>query len=289
VTDRSFRGGANRPVAKAADGHRYAAWFHELDAWTEYWDVYHPETRGRFYFGDGAAESGLLTRFLPRTQYPPAWMAWTRLALGTQPYAAFLDEVRKRDVSQAILEVDALVGRLFGKHFGEASDPEIQADSIEAMLRFATDSLPPAPERDARIAEDDWRKPTAGRHTLDSDLMWFAWALQLEAARAIVGHADPGHARRTLLLAGVAVGCAANFAWRGHRCTRSEYHPDGRTLALLRARGARWAVDFREAASEVQALYRIREWREDSAGTPLGASAIGVGPSSGAISAAGYR
>ena len=35
---------------------RYMAWFHELDAWTEYWDIYHPETHGRFYFGDGARE-----------------------------------------------------------------------------------------------------------------------------------------------------------------------------------------------------------------------------------------
>src|SRR5580698_3567986 len=50
---------------------RYAAWFHELDAWTEYWDLYHPETRGRYYFGDGEVEAGLLTPLLPRTSYPP--------------------------------------------------------------------------------------------------------------------------------------------------------------------------------------------------------------------------
>lgn len=61
---------------------RHAAWFHELDAWTEYWDVYHPETKGRFYFGDGAGERGLLTRFLPREQCPPAFLAWTRMATG---------------------------------------------------------------------------------------------------------------------------------------------------------------------------------------------------------------
>jgi hypothetical protein len=23
-------------------GARWVAWFHELDAWTEYWDIYHP-------------------------------------------------------------------------------------------------------------------------------------------------------------------------------------------------------------------------------------------------------
>jgi hypothetical protein len=47
-----------------ANDQRYVAWFHELDAWTEYWDVYHPETRGRYYFGDGGEEPGLLTQIL---------------------------------------------------------------------------------------------------------------------------------------------------------------------------------------------------------------------------------
>ena len=55
-----------------SDDARYAAYFHELDAWTEYWDVYRPQTRGRFYFGDGAGEAGLLTRYLPNPYGAPA-------------------------------------------------------------------------------------------------------------------------------------------------------------------------------------------------------------------------
>ena len=109
------------------------------------------------------------------------------------------------------------------------------------------------------ISDDDPRKPTAGRHTLEGDIMWFAWALQLEAAHAIVG-ADEGHARRALQMAGVATGCPANFAWRGHRRTRAEYRPDAETASLLRERGMRWATDFGAAAEEVHALFRIREW-----------------------------
>jgi hypothetical protein len=140
--------------------------------------------------------------------------------------------------------------------------PDVHADYLEAIFRFATNGLPPAIERDARIAADDPRKATAGRHTLEGDIMWFAWALQLEAAHAIVG-IDDQHARRALLLAGVAAGCAANFAWRGHRRTRSEYRADAATAALLRARGLVWARDFQRAAEEVHALYRIREWGED--------------------------
>jgi hypothetical protein len=241
---------------------RYVAWFHELDSWTEYWDVYHPETLGRYYFGDGSSERGLLTRFLPREQRPAVFVAWTRMALGFEANSSFEDEARAPEVASAVMEVDALVARLFAKHFGDAADPLVQADYLEAIFRFAIDSLPPAVERAARISEDDPRKPSAGRHTLDGDLMWFAWALQLEAAYAII-RVDEGHPRRTLLMAGVATGCPANFAWRGHRRTRPEYLPDQKTASLLRDRGMQWASDFAGAANEVHALYRIREWGHD--------------------------
>jgi hypothetical protein len=238
---------------------RYAAWFHELDAWTEYWDIYHPETRGRFYFGDGDTEPGLLTRFLPRDRRPPSFVAWTRMALGLDTPARFTSEIRVPEVASAIMEIDELLGRLFADHFGDAASRSIQEDYLEAIFCFATDTLPPATERDVRIAETDPRKPTAGRHTLDGDLMWFAWALQIEAAHAIRG-VDDDHARRALLLAGVTTGCPANFAWRQHRRTRSEYHADATTSKLLRDRGILWACDFKSAANEVHALYRIREW-----------------------------
>ncbi len=130
-----------------------------------------------------------------------------------------------RRPASAVMEVDALVASLFVKYFGDAADPCTQAAYLEAMFRCGTDSLPPAAERDERIPVDDWRKPTAGRHMIDSDIMWFAWALHLEAAHLLAGQ-DNGHARRTLQLAGVATACpAANFAWRGHRRTRPRVSP----------------------------------------------------------------
>jgi hypothetical protein len=253
-------GGRASPFREDRDAEqRYVAWFHELDAWTEYWDIYHPDTRGRFYFGDGDTEPGLLTRFLPRDRRPPAFVAWTRMALLSDASTAFANEVRVPEVASAVMEVDALLARLFAKYFGDAAEPCAQADYLGAIFRFATDSLPPAIERDARIPDGDPRKPTAGRHTLDGDLMWFAWALQIEAADTIVG-TDEGHARRALLLAGVATGCAANFAWRGHRRTRAEYRADAGAARMLRDRGMQWASDFEAATEEVHALYRIREW-----------------------------
>ena len=244
-----------------SDEARYVAYFHELDAWTEYWDLYHPETRGRFYFGDGGIEKGLLTRFLPREKMPPAFLAWKRYALYEDAEDLFREEVRRPDVAEAVIEIDGLVARIFAAHFGEAATVTAQTDYLEAIHRFAVDNLPPASDRDALIGEDDPRKPTAGRHTLEGDLMWFAWALHLEAAHMLRA-TDAGHARRALLMAGVATGCAANFAWRGHRRTRPEYRADQATADLLRNRGLAWARDFDAGAREVRALFRIREWGE---------------------------
>jgi hypothetical protein len=242
-----------------SDDERYAAWFHELDAWTEYWDIFHPETHGRYYFGNGADEPGLLRAYLPRDDRPPVFRAWVSYALETKTAAEFADAVRDPAVAGAIVEVDHLIGRLFGDHFGDATNFAMHADYIEATFRFAIDSLPPAPEREALLPQGDPRRHTAGRHTLDGDLMWFAWAIHLAAAD-ILDPSPRDTARRALMMAGIASGCPANFAWRGHRRTRTEYRADPATACLLRHRGSRWAVDLESGHDEVRALFRIREW-----------------------------
>jgi hypothetical protein len=238
---------------------RYAAFFHELDAWTEYWDVYHPETKGRYYFGDGATESGLLTKLLPNKTRPPVYVAWCRMALGCGSREDFLRELAAPDVRSALVEIDEFVVRLVEKHFGNLSDEAVQDDYLEAVFQFATDRLPAATEREARVEADDPRKSTAGRHTMDNDVMWFAWAFEIEAAHVAKcnGGEDPVH---SLLMTGVVTGCAANFAWRGHRRTRAEYQPTMETRDLLRRRALRWRSDVQAAADEARALYRIREW-----------------------------
>jgi hypothetical protein len=89
--------------------------------------------------------------------------------------------------------------------------------------------------------------------------MWFVWALAIEMAQRNGG----SHARerlRALLLAGVATGCSANFAWRGHRRTREEYTADDGTERELLRRGLAWSTDFAAAMAEVHALFQIREW-----------------------------
>lgn len=237
---------------------RYVGWFHELDAWTEYWDIYHPESKGRFYFGDEKKEPGLLSLFLPRIVRPPVFDAWIKMALHFDR-SSFIKEASVPEVASAIAGVNELLDRLFLKHFGDASDPKVQADYLNAVFLFASNSLPPASERDKLIPESDPRKSTAGRHTLEGDIMWFAWSLQVEASYEIIKN-DTQHARRNLLLAGIAVGCPVNFAWKGHRRTRAEYTKSEKTKVLLSKRGLLWANNFDEARKEVHALYRIREW-----------------------------
>lgn len=241
---------------------RYISYFHELDAWTEYWDIYHPETKGHYYFGADDEGTGLLNWFLPRDQRPPAFKAWSDMALLIDSPNSFLREIQAPNVCLAIMEVDELISRIFSKHFGNPSEPSVQADYLNAMFRFATDTLPPAIERNARIADNDPRKSTAGRHTLAGDIMWFAWALHLEASH-LIDKLVKDQSRRALMLAGVAIGCAANFTWLGHRRTRSEYRPDAATASLLHDKGICWASDFETASKEVRALYRIREWGEE--------------------------
>jgi hypothetical protein len=244
---------------------RYVGWFHELDAWTEYWDIYHPETRGRFYFGDGAQERGLLSQLLPRGgRCPPPFQAWKRLALypdtpGIDRRLVFIQTLRDQAVASAVAEIDDLVAALFSRHFGDPGVPAIRGDYLEGVFRFATDTLPPAPERAARMTSADPRRHTAGRHTLDGDIMWFAWALAVQAAD-VLDRRGERTALHAVMLAGIAVGCAANFAWRGNRQTRSEYRPDACTAELLRRRGIAWASDKGLATAEVHALFRIREW-----------------------------
>jgi hypothetical protein len=180
------------------------------------------------------------------------------MALGLDPPESFASAVRVPEIASAVLEVDELIAGLFAKYFGDPGDEVHRRDYLHALLACGMDVLPPAPDRDRRIPADDWRKPTAGRHVIDNDLMWFAWALHLEASELLSGTARAP--RRALQLAGVALGCAANFAWRGHRRTRPEYRAETATVELLLERGLAWTSDFAAGRREVHELFRIREW-----------------------------
>ena len=59
--------------------------------------------------------------------------------------------IRIPAVAHAVVEVDKLVSRLFAQHFGDPADGETRYHYLEAMHRFATDTLPPARQRYALV------------------------------------------------------------------------------------------------------------------------------------------
>jgi hypothetical protein len=236
-------------------GSEYAAYFFDLDAWTEYWDVYRPETRGRYHFGDGS-EPGYLSALMPDPgrSRAPVFDAWKALALASfdePPPDSGEFRARAAEAAEAALALDELVCRLLHEHFGAEVDVDAYFDAIE---RFATDTLPPIPERTALLAPDDVRRPSSGTHMLAGDIMWFAWALQLECAQLAAGPSPD----RALLMAGVALGCALDYAHTGRCRTRAAYQ--SADVVWTRARG--WARDFDAAARELRELFYIRTYDE---------------------------
>src|SRR5262249_24429370 len=142
--------------------------------------------------------------FMPGPSRPAPFTAWVAVALRSAPPSSFVQAVSVPEVSNAIIEVDALVGRLFAQHFGDPTDAGTRGQYLDAMHLFAIDALPPATRRDDLVPDGDHRKRTAGRHTLDSDVMWFAWALHLEATDLLTPPGDSAAAsRRALMMAAV--------------------------------------------------------------------------------------
>ncbi|MCU1346928.1 MAG: hypothetical protein JWL70_3194 [Acidimicrobiia bacterium] len=236
---------------------RYASYFQELDAWTEYWDIYHPESRGRYSFGDGV-RPGLLAQIVPRDGPTPVFTAWRGAVLGQLPQRHFAAEVRVPAVAEAVCELDDLMHGLVDRHFGDLRRPGSRLEYLDAVFRFATDTLPAASDRASLLPHDDPRRARAARHTVYAEDTWFVWALLFEAAQIV----DPDPAKltgRSLLLAGAAMGCSFHFAWRGGRPTRPEYQRNERTRLLLMSRALEWSSDFAAGAEEVHHLYCIGE------------------------------
>ena len=247
-------------------GTQYAQYAWELDAWTEYWDVYRPETGGRYYFGS-ADHPGYLNRFLPNPsgRRSPVFDSWKAVALDTRETPDFsLEErfaqsVRDPEVTEAVLAVDELVRRIVSNHFNDGSGRLDALAYLDAMERFGRDTLPENPERYALIPDDDPRKSSALHHTIEGDIMWFAWALHLECAE-LVAPADPqGQAVRRLLMAGTALGCAFDSAFRHGYRTRKEYQSaDDGAWSRIWARARLCAASFAAGSREMRELFRIR-------------------------------
>ncbi len=256
----------------------YAAYFRDLDSWTEYWPFYRPESKGRYFFGDGAGEEGLLGRFFPNRNTPQGdeplerWQEWAKFGTDADddPYlTSLMEAIGDVEVKEALYEVDALLGRLIVEHFefDGAIDGEAYIDCVE---NFARDQLPPDQDRFERVPEGDPRKDHSLYHTMDGNSMWFNWVGHLECTSLLKAQEDTedeGLAVRTLAMAGICLGCPMDYVFRQRSRTRSEYRLDQpkRTQELLRSRARIWRLDWNAAAKEARALFKIREFGEETA------------------------
>lgn len=249
-------------------GSRYSRFFGDLDSWTEYWDIYRPETKGRYYFGNGEC-TGYLTAFLPSPVRArnPVFDAWKTAVLysqdGTNPELRerFEAEARRPHVVEAVLAVDELVRKLVQEHFGNAAHAVDALAYLDAIERFGKDTLPECPERFERVPDDDPRKSSSLHHTIEGDIMWFGWAVHLECAELVAPKDPDASALRCLLMVGIALGCSFDFAFRGRRRTRREYlSADANAWHAIWSRARQCARDFVSAANEVRELFVIREY-----------------------------
>ena len=228
----------------------FAAFFRDLDSFTEYWDVYRPETNGRFM-------NAVTQQIFPNVLAP-----WRDYALATGPEKAtrreaLLAVLRQPPVSDAVMLIDDLQAQLITTHFGQQPTPD--PDSVlEAQLAFGKDTLPLDPDRDSRVQAGDPRKPFAKFHRMDGAIMWFNWAAHVESAALLDGETGPGMAARTLLLAGICGGSSMDFTFRDNRLpTRPEYVRDDATERLIRTKTQQLSADWTAAVAELHDLWRI--------------------------------
>jgi hypothetical protein len=109
------------------------------------------------------------------------------------------------------------------------------------------------------LPEGDARTPFSGSHMMAGDIMWFAWAVHLHCAQLRAPPVSADTRLRTLLMAGVALGCSMDYTFSRRCRTRQEYEArDQQTWGRIWERGRRCASDFDTAAAEVRDLFRIR-------------------------------
>lgn len=238
-----------------------SAFFTELDAVTQYADVYDvvPDDRYMQMFG----------------KVTPVVAAWNRLATATTPdaqqaaLAALRDALAVADVETALRGLDELMVGLLLKHCPDAAqgaDADRYLDVVEA---FARDVLAPDEDRVARVTAkdpDDGRIPNALRHRMDGAGMWFTWAAVVDASAILAENAGTSggieQTARAILLAGCAAGSAFDYTFRAapgdpRGRTRPHYRPDQPTLDELRDAARAWALDLGEARSNARDLARI--------------------------------
>lgn len=248
----------------AQTGEVYAAFFRELDAYTEYFDTYGVELGledlGPYYsriWGPGLLlQKEWLSYFETKATTP------ILRAQKERQWGKVLELTSREDISEAIIKIDGVICDLMEKHFLDASEQFNVPACLDAFRRFGEDILPSDEDRKQRVINlgnlSDRRLVSdfAPYHRMDTRKLWFFWFGHLQCANAILGSTDKRAFLRKALAASIFIGQVSDTAFRegSNRQTRSEYLND-RTTVWQSA--TTLAEDFELASNEIQELYYI--------------------------------
>jgi hypothetical protein len=246
-----------------ARGERYAAYFRDLDAVTEYFDVYgRPPADNlmpfvfKYYGGDDVPG---------RRKALNIWRSYAVIPDDDPAKAiekqALEQELAQPDVASAVKTVDAALLGNARTHWSVAGSVDRDV-MFDAFLRFGADRLPEDNDRLTRIQNlndpTDPRLNTALLHRMDGQIMWMNWMGHVECAVTLFGIQDPDHGLRTAWLSALCLGYSADCVFRSRGQTRPEYYqPDGEDRMWRKS--VLIANDFDKARAEAYALARLRE------------------------------
>lgn len=232
------------------------AFFRELAEWTDGWATHHPETRGRFAWGDGVGEVGALTVLLrPAADGRSPHQRWTDWAMahrepwGEATHAQLVRRLVAPEVRAAVLSLDLLLCHLYRRHFGALPASEALPAFLDAVYRYAGGEL--------------------GDRPTGEDPVWFRWGFVIESAELLA----PGDGRaglRRAWMAGLVVGAATEAVRTRRYRTRGAYAAAPDLAATLHRRGRALAQDLAEGSAELRDLQLIRIGGEQHRAPPPG-------------------
>jgi hypothetical protein len=233
-------------------GEAYAAFFRDLDTYTEYFDVY----------GRPPAEDYMPAARIVMGNIARPWLDYARIPADDASMAAqkanALNVVRAAIAvpasGTALARCDELLTMLIRKHFGGGGAIDYLA-YLDCMCSFGRDVLPEDPDRLARLPPGDGRRSYALRHTMDGAALWFFWCGQADASVLSFGEAHADHPLRVAMLAAAGVGSAMDYVFRQRETTRAIYYTGG--AATIFAAGQRRLSDYPSALLEAHELWQI--------------------------------
>ena len=239
-------------------GQTYFDFFVDLDAHTEYYNVYDANPDGKY-----------MNAIIQYMKF--IWQDWMEYATleaeqeGKDALNRLKQELLNNTTKDNLILTNTLMKMLIEKHFGDTTgkiDIEAYFDAVE---KFALDILPEDIDRFNRITDpNDFRKVHSKYHRMDGEQLWFIWAGQNEWSSFIDNNVNEFGEIRRLQLAGAIYGVCLDYTFRDDRSANAKkiptakgYKKDERTLNLLRKRAVNWYNDFSLAVKECHELIQI--------------------------------